>query len=86
MFVKGWKIAQKVVENCMYWTKAKAKRCEHIMIELLSERTEHSGQFINTTVDLFRPYQAKDVIKKRMSLRIRVLFSCIAQKSFTQRW
>lgn len=84
--VKGRRIAQKVVENCMHCRKAKAKRCHQIMGDLPPERTEPSAPFEYTTVDLFGPYQVKDDVKKRVSLFGELCFLVWPLELFTQSW
>ncbi|XP_033975580.1 uncharacterized protein LOC117473794 isoform X2 [Trematomus bernacchii] len=80
--VKGRRIAQKVVENCMLCRKTKAKRCQQIMGDLPPERTEPAAPFEYTTVDLFGPYQVKDDVKKRVSLKVwGVVFCCMASRA-----
>lgn len=80
--VKGQRIAQKVVENCFSFPAVHAKRCHQIMGDLPPERTEPSAPFKYTTVDLFGPYQVKDDVKKRVSLKVwGVVFSCMASRA-----
>ncbi len=68
--IKGRRIAQKVVDGCMVCRKAKAKRCQQVMSDLPPERTEPAAPFEFTSVDLFGPYQVKDDVKKRVTLKV----------------
>ena len=71
-----------MVENCMLCRKTKAKRCQQIMGDLPPERTEPAAPFEYTTVDLFGPYQVKDDVKKRVSLKVwGVVFCCMASRA-----
>ena len=80
--VKGRRIAQKAVENCMFCRKTKAKRCQQIMGDLPPERTEPAAPFHYTTVDLFGPYQVRDDVKKRVSLKVwGIVFCCMASRA-----
>lgn len=53
--IKGWKLAQKIVDSCVTCRKAKARKCQKIMSDLPSERITPANPFEYTTVDLFGP-------------------------------
>ncbi|XP_058477623.1 uncharacterized protein LOC131448851 [Solea solea] len=80
--IKGRRIAQKVVDGCMVCRKGKAKTCQQIMADLPPERTEPAAPFEFTSVDLFGPYQVKDDVKKRVTLKVwGVVFCCMASRA-----
>ncbi len=80
--IQGRKIAQKVVENCLFCRKSRARRCKQVMADLPPERATPAAPFEFTTVDLFGPYIVKDDIKKRVSMKVwGVVFSCMASRA-----
>lgn len=48
--IKGRRIAQKVVDNCIICRKARAKKCQQVMSDLLPKRIEPAAPFKFTTV------------------------------------
>ncbi|XP_062889714.1 uncharacterized protein LOC134338104 [Mobula hypostoma] len=79
---RGRKTAQKVVDGCMFFRKAKARKCQQVMGDLPPERTEPAALFQFTKVDLFRTYQVNDDIKKRVTLKVwGVIFSCMVSRA-----
>ncbi|KAB5567602.1 hypothetical protein PHYPO_G00234660 [Pangasianodon hypophthalmus] len=58
--IKGRKLAQKIVDNCVTCRKARARKCQQIMSDLPPERITPARPFEYTTVDLFGPYEVKD--------------------------
>ncbi|CAM4471325.1 unnamed protein product [Leuciscus chuanchicus] len=80
--IQGRKIAQKVVENCLFCKKSRARRCKQVMADLPPERATPAAPFEFTTVDLFGPFLVKDDIKKRVSMKVwGVIFSCMASRA-----
>lgn len=80
--IQGRRIAKKVVENCLICNKFKARRCQQIMGDLPPERTEPAAPFEFTAVDLFGPYLVKEVVKKRVSMKVwGVVFNCMASRA-----
>ncbi|KAM9715791.1 uncharacterized protein ACNS7B_021991 isoform 1-T2 [Menidia menidia] len=80
--IQGRRIAQKVVEHCLFCKKSKAKRCQQVMGDLPPERSSPAAPFEFTAVDLFGPYLVKDDIKKRVSMKVwGVVFSCMASRA-----
>ncbi|XP_068507336.1 uncharacterized protein [Syngnathus scovelli] len=67
--IKGRRIAQKVIDNCVICKKARARRCQQVMGDLPQERTRPAAPFEFTAVDLFGPYQVKDDVRKRVRLK-----------------
>lgn len=80
--IKGRRIAQKVVDSCVQCRKNKAKKCQQVMGDLPPERTQPAAPFEFTAVDLFGPYQVKDDVKKRASLKVwGVVFCCMSSRA-----
>lgn len=80
--IRGRIIAQKVVDGCMVCRKAKARKCQQIMSDLPPERTTPAAPFEFTSVDLFGPYQVRDDVKRRVTLKVwGVVFCCMASRA-----
>ncbi|XP_077480924.1 uncharacterized protein LOC144092035 [Stigmatopora argus] len=80
--IRGRRLAQKVVNNCVTCRKNRAKRCQQIMSDLPSERTTPARPFQYATVDLFGPYEVKDEVKKRSGLKVwGLVFCCMASRA-----
>lgn len=80
--IKGRRIAQRVVNGCMFCRKVKARKCHQVMADLPPERTDPAAPFEFTTVDLFGPYQVKDDVKKTVALMVwGIVFSCMASRA-----
>lgn len=80
--IKGRRIAQKVTGNCMVYKKARARRCQQVMGELPPERTRPAAPFEFTTVDLFGPYQVKDDVRKRVTVKVwGIVLCCMASRA-----
>ncbi|XP_059192192.1 uncharacterized protein LOC131974080 [Centropristis striata] len=80
--VRGRKLAQKIVDNCVTCKKAKARRCQQIMGDLPSERITPANPFEYTTVDLFGPYEVKDEVRKKVRLKVwGIVFCCMASRA-----
>ena len=80
--IRGRRIAQKVVDGCMICRKAKARKCQQVIGDLPPERTKPAAPFEFTTIDLFGPYQVKDDINKRVTLKLwEVVFFCMASRA-----
>lgn len=80
--VRGRKLAQKIVVNCVTCRKAKARRCQQIMSDLPSERITPANPFKYTTVDLFGPYEVKDEVRKKVKLKVwGIVFCCMASRA-----
>lgn len=80
--IKGRRIAKHVVDGCIICRKAKARKCKQIMGNLPPERTQPAAPFEFTIVDFFGPYQVKDDVKKRVSLKVwGVIFCCMASRA-----
>ncbi|XP_038139707.1 uncharacterized protein LOC119782698 [Cyprinodon tularosa] len=80
--IKGRRITQKVINNCVICKKTRAKLCQQIMSDLPQERTRPAAPFEFTTVDLFGPYQVKDDVKRRVKMKVWGLaFCCMASRA-----
>ncbi|XP_032434156.1 uncharacterized protein LOC116729604 [Xiphophorus hellerii] len=80
--VKGRRIAQKIVDNCMVCKKARALKCQQLMGDLPPERAEPAPPFKFTSVDLFGPYYVRDDVKKRVTIKVwGVVFCCMASRA-----
>ncbi|KAI7792395.1 gag-pol fusion polyprotein [Triplophysa rosa] len=80
--IKGRRIAQKVVDNCVICKKGRARRCQQVMGSLPQERTRPAAQFEFTAVDLFGPYHVKDDVKKRVTMKVwGVVFCCMVSRA-----
>lgn len=80
--IRGRRVAQKVVDGCICCRKARARRCQQVMGDLPLERTNPAAPFQFTTVDLFGPYQVRDEVKKRVSLKVwGIVFCCMASRA-----
>ena len=80
--IRGRIIAQKVVDKCVVCKKAKARACQQIMGDLPEERSSPSAPFQFMSVDLFGPYQVKDEVKRRVSMKVwGVLFFCMSSRA-----
>ncbi|KAJ8260443.1 hypothetical protein GJAV_G00182210 [Gymnothorax javanicus] len=80
--IKGRRIAQKVIETCVICKKARARRCQQVMGDLPQERTGPASPFEFTAVDLFGPYQVKDDVRKRVTMKVwGVVFCCMASRA-----
>lgn len=80
--IKGRRIAQKIIENCVICKKARARRCRQVMGDLPQERTRPAAPFEFTAVDLFGPYLVKDDVKKRVRMKVwGVVFCCMASRA-----
>lgn len=80
--IKGRRISQKVIENYMVCKKARARRCQQVMGELPPERTRPAAPFEFTAVDLFGPYQVKDDVRKRVTVKVwGIVFCCMASRA-----
>ncbi len=80
--VRGRKLAQKIVDNCVTCRRLKAQRCQQIMSDLPSERITPANPFEYTTVDLFGPYEVKDEVRKKVKLKVwGIVFCCMASRA-----
>lgn len=80
--IRGRIIARKVVDKCLVCKKARGKSCKQIMGNLPEERSSPSAPFQFVSVDLFGPYQVKDDVKKRVSMKVwGVLFCCMSSRA-----
>lgn len=80
--IKGRRIAQKVIKNCVICKKARARICQKVMGDLPQERTRPAASFEFTAVDLFGPYQVKDDVRKRVTMKVwGVVFCCMASRA-----
>ena len=80
--IKGRIIVRKVVDNCVVCKRAKARTCQQTMGDLPEERSSPAAPFQFTSVDLFGPYQVKDEVKRRVSMKVwGVLFCCMASRA-----
>lgn len=80
--VRGRKIAQKIVDNCVTCRKTKARKCQQIMSDLPQERITPANPFEYTTVDLFGPYEVKDEVRKKVKLKVwGIVFCCMASRA-----
>lgn len=80
--VRGRKLAQKIVDNCVICRRLKARRCQQIMSDLPSERITPANPFEYTTVDLFGPYEVKDEVRKKVKLKVwGIVFCCMASRA-----
>lgn len=79
---KREKNCETIFGGCLICRKARARKCQQIMVSLPLERTEPALPFEFTTVDLFGPYQVRDDIKKRVTLKVwGVVFCCMPSRS-----
>lgn len=77
--IKGWNLAQKVVNSCVTCKKARAKKWQQIMSDLPPEQITPARPFVFTTVDLFGPYEVKDEVRKKVRLKVwGIIFCCMA--------
>lgn len=77
--VKGRRLAEKVVNQCVPCKKAKARTCHQVMGALPVERSRPALPFQFTSIDLFGPYLVRDDIKRRTSMKAwGVVFCCMA--------
>lgn len=80
--IRGRIIAQKVVDKCVICKKARARTCQRIMGDLPEERVSPAAPFQFTSVDLFGPYQVKDNVKRRVSMKVwGILFCCMSSRA-----
>ncbi|XP_039503109.1 uncharacterized protein LOC120459751 [Pimephales promelas] len=80
--VRGRKLAQKIVDNCVTCRRLKARRCQQIMSDLPSERITPANPFEYTTMDLFGPYEVKDEVRKKVKLKVwGIVFCCMASRA-----
>ncbi|TKS65757.1 hypothetical protein D9C73_028022 [Collichthys lucidus] len=80
--IRGSRIAQKVVDKCIVCKKARARTCQQVMGDLPEERTRPAAPFEFTAVDLFGPYQVRDDIKKRVTMKVwGVVFCCMSSRA-----
>lgn len=71
------------MDGCIICRKSRAVKCWQVMADVPSERTEPAAPFQFTTIDLFGPYQIKDDVKKRVSLKVwGVVFCGMASRAF----
>lgn len=80
--LRGRRVAQKVVDRCIFCKKAKARVCQQVMGKLPEERTRPAAPFEFIAIDLFGPYQVKDDVKRRVSMKVwGVVFCCMASRA-----
>lgn len=80
--IRGRIIAQKVVDQCVICKKARARTCQQVMGDLPEERLSPAAPFQFTSIDLFGPYQVKDDVKRRVSMKVwGVLFCCMSSRA-----
>lgn len=80
--LRGRRVAQRVVNRCVSCKKARVKTCQQVMGKLPEERTRPCAPFEFTAIDLFGPYQVKDDVKRRASMKVwGVVFSCMASRA-----
>lgn len=66
----------------MVCKKARARRCQQVMGDLPQERTRPASPFEFTAVDLFGPYQVKDDVRKRVTMKVwGVVFCCMVSRA-----
>lgn len=75
-------IVKNVIENCVVCKRARARRCQQVMGFLPQERTRPASLFEFTAVNLFGPYQVKDDVRKRVTMKAwEVVFCCMASRA-----
>lgn len=80
--VQGRRLAQRVVNECVFCRKMKVRTCRQVMGELPDERARPAAPFQFTSVDLFGPYLVRDDVKKRVKMKAwGVLFCCMASRA-----
>lgn len=80
--IKGRKLAQKIVDGCATCRKAKARSCQQIMSDLPFGRITLANPFEYTTVHLFGPYEVKDDVRKKVTLKVwGTVFCCMASRT-----
>ncbi|XP_060757415.1 methyltransferase-like protein 23 isoform X1 [Neoarius graeffei] len=80
--IRGRILAQKAVDNCIICKKERARTCQQIMGDLPEERVNPAAPFQFTSVDLFGPYQVKDDVRRRASMKVwGVLFCCMSSRA-----
>ena len=80
--LRGRRVAQKVVDRCIFCKKAKARVCQQVMGKLPEERTRPAAPFEFIAIDLFGPYQVKDDVKRRASMKVwGVVLCCMASRA-----
>ena len=80
--VRGPRVAWKVCKDCIHCRKTRAKACVQQMGELPEERTTPAAPFEYTAVDMCGPYEVKDVVKRRASMKVwGIVFSCMVSRA-----
>lgn len=80
--VKGRRLAQKVVNQCIHCRKVRARVCRQVMGDLPVERSRPAAPFQFMSVDVFGPYLVKDDVKRRVSMKVwGVIFCCMASRA-----
>lgn len=80
--IKGRRLAEKVVNNCVVWRKATEKQCKQIMSDLPLKRTNPANVFEFTTMDLFGPYKVKDEVRRRVTFKVwGIAFCCMSSRA-----
>lgn len=80
--VQGRRIVKKVINECITCRKLRAKMCEQVMSELPPERVNPAAPFEFTTLDLFGPFEVRDMVKKRTKAKVwGIVFCCMASRA-----
>ena len=80
--VQGRLAAKKVINDCVTCRKHQAKLSEQAMGFLPPERTNPAEPFEYTTLDLFGPFDVKDMVKKRTKMKVwGLVFCCMASRA-----
>lgn len=82
LIVQGRRLAQKVVDHCIFCKKAKAQVCQQVMGDLPEERSRPASPFQFISVDLFGPYLVRDNVRKRTSMKVwGIVFCCMVSRA-----
>lgn len=77
--VKGKIIAQRIVDQCLTCQTQTLIRC---LQDLPQERVMPASPLEFTAIGLFSPFQVKDDIKRRVTMKVRgVVFCCMANRT-----
>jgi hypothetical protein len=79
---RGTKLAKKMVDSCPLCRLRDRKTNGQIMGRLPDFRVTSSAPFVNTSLDMFGPFQVKDVAKGRRRFKCwGVVFACLTTKA-----
>ena len=85
--VKFWvpqarKIVRSIRKSCIRCRFLSKKLAGQIMAPLPKERVLPSPPWTNVSVDLFGPFECKDVVKKRMKVKVwGIIFTCLVSRA-----